>query len=98
MKIPSTQFYEGLGVVKGVAPVPWGRPRGSAFFPWYMTWVSLLLGAAVFLVVIPLGTLTSDRWPAFLGVALLFVCWLDVGGTTMIVFIRNRRKKRSKRS
>lgn len=98
MRIPSTQFYDGFGLVKGVDPVPWGRPRGSALFPWYVTWVTLLVAAVLFLVVLPVGMLTGERWLAFVAVALLPFFWVDAIGTTMIVFIRNRRKKRSKRS
>ncbi|MBC7592417.1 MAG: hypothetical protein H7288_00470 [Kineosporiaceae bacterium] len=98
MKIPSSRLYEGFGMLKGVEPVPWGRPRGSFLYPWYMTWVTFAAGAVVFLVVTPLMLLTSERWLAFVGLAFASVFVIDAVATTMIVFLRNRRKKRPKRS
>ena len=98
MKIPSSSLYEGFGVVKGVEPVPWGKVRGTLLFPWYGTWVTFAASGILFLVVLPLGMLTSERWLAFVAVAFVPVFLIDAVATTMIVFLRNRRKKRSKRS
>lgn len=98
MKIPSSRLYEGFGMVKGVEPVPWGRVRGFLLFPWYGTWVTFAVGAVLFLVVLPLGMLTSERWLAFVAVALLPVYVFDAVATTMIVYLRNRRKRHPKRS
>ena len=98
MKIPSSRLYEGFGLVKGVEPVPWGRVRGYLLFPWYGTWVTVAVAAVLFLVVTPLMYLTSERWLAFVGVAISLGFVIDAVATTMIVFLRNRRKKRPKRS
>ena len=94
---PLKDRYEGFGLVKGVEPVPWGRVRGGFVLPGYGTWVTIAVAGSVFLVVLPLMLLTSERWLADVAISLIFVCVVDLIATTTIVVRRNRRRRKSGR-